>query len=871
MLETVATTGLGADEDTYNGYRLLRERETAGYGTYTYNYYDPDNGYRLTHVSNGYVTEKYTYSNVGNLTSTTISGSGNKKITTSSGYSADGNLLTSVTDANASTVTYTYGDANSRMLGLPTAVTAPNGTVTNTVYDTYSRVTQTSVANLATLLYTYDDGYLSAITRRDSTGKEQVYTLTSDDFGKTTAIRVGDRLLASYAYEQNNGPLTMQTYGNGETVSYEYDHLGRVSKMVYSSGLVLTYAYSGEGYLSSVTETKGDNTTKYLYSYDTNGRVIASERLDGGESVLRTRQSYDSVSRLDGQILQMGADTYSESYTYNSTIDGSVNTVTLKKGNTTLAALTMGYDELRRLGTVNNGVFTSTYSYCDDAATGKASPRLKSIVHEGVNFSGKTIECNYTYGYDENGNITSAAFGKRNHTYVYDDNNQLIRENNDRRQYTQTWEYDEFGNITRTRKYAYTTGELDPTAATSTVEYGYTDSAWGDLLTQYNGQAIEYDNIGNPLYVRDAENNVVKSYTWTQGRQMATHMTKGVTWSYTYDADGLRTGRTDGTNTYEYIYAGDKLVRMVKNGEVVDFGYAGGRLTTMTYDGTTYYYVLNGQGDVVALVDGTGTMIVGYHYSAYGNPVLLKTDYAAYTDLKYLNPFLYRGYVYDIETSLYYLQSRYYDPELGRFINADAYASTGQGVLGNNMFAYCCNNPICYVDSCGYASNICFSDDEDVLTMPWEDSMGGGGGVGYLIAIGGTAIVTSLFINSLEHELARKLAKSYKKSANKIYKTDEEVHHIVPKGSHYTTLSTAIVNIVIPYGVENPINKISIDTGLHRHLHTSLYYGIVNTSIVGAYLSGKSKTEQTSNVATAIMILRGLVAFLDVIIPNSGG
>jgi hypothetical protein len=233
------------------------------------------------------------------------------------------------------------------------------------------------VANLATLLYTYDDGYLSAITRRDSTGKEQVYTLTSDDFGKTTAIRVGDRLLASYAYGQNNGPLTMQTYGNGETVSYEYDHLGRVSKTVYSSGLVLTYAYSGEGYLSSVTETKGDNTTKYLYSYDTNGRVIASERLDGGESVLRTRQSYDSVSRLDGQILQMGADTYSESYTYNSTIDGSVNTVTLKKGNTTLAALTMGYDELRRLGTVSNGVFTSIYSYCDDAATGKAFPWRK--------------------------------------------------------------------------------------------------------------------------------------------------------------------------------------------------------------------------------------------------------------------------------------------------------------------------------------------------------------------------------------------------------------------------------------------------------------------------------------------------------------
>ena len=697
MLETVATTGLGADKDTYNGYRLLRKRETAGYGTYSYDYYDPDNGYRLTHVSNGYVTERYHYSDVGNLTTTTLSGSGNKKITTSNGYSSDGNLLTSVTDASGAAVTYTYGDANSQMLGLPTAVTAPNGTVTNTVYDTYGRVTETSVANLATLLYNYTNGYLSTITRRDSTGTEQVYTLTNDAFGKTTEISVGTRLLASYVYNQNNGSLVTQTYGNGETVSYEYDHLGRVIKTTYSSGLVLTYAYTGEGYLYSVTETRGDDVTRYIYTYDTNGRVIASERQDGGASVLRTRQSYDSVNRLEGQIWQIGEDTFSESYTYNSTIDGSLNTMTVKRGNATVATLTMGYDDLRRLESVNNGVFTRTYNYVT-TDSGNATTRLESFTHSGIT-SPYHYEWDYSYEYDVNGNIISATHGMFRNTYVYDANNQLIRENKDRDKYTQTWEYDEFGNITATRKYAYTTGELGN--PTSEVLYGYTDSSWGDLLTEYNGQTIEYDNIGNPLFVKDAQGNVVKSYTWTQGRQMESLSANGVTWTYTYDANGMRTGRTDGTNTYEYIYAGDKLVRMIYNGAVSDITYDGSQPLTLTYGGKTYYYVLNGQGDVIGLTDDEGNMVIGYHYGAYGVAMALRSDPELAPILAQVNPLLYRGYVYDRETRLYYLQSRYYDPELGRFINADAYASTGQDILGNNMFAYCLNNPINGSDPCG--------------------------------------------------------------------------------------------------------------------------------------------------------------------------
>ena len=118
------------------------------------------------------------------------------------------------------------------------------------------------------------------------------------------------------------------------------------------------------------------------------------------------------------------------------------------------------------------------------------------------------------------------------------------------------------------------------------------------------------------------------------------------------------------------------------------------------------YYVTNLQGDVTALLDEDGDEVAEYTYSAYGeiNPQVYITGTDAFVGAMF-NPLKYRGYVHDIETDWYYLQSRYYDPEIGRFLNADALTSTGQGFAGNNMFAYCLNNPISYTDSSGYRSD----------------------------------------------------------------------------------------------------------------------------------------------------------------------
>ena len=149
------------------------------------------------------------------------------------------------------------------------------------------------------------------------------------------------------------------------------------------------------------------------------------------------------------------------------------------------------------------------------------------------------------------------------------------------------------------------------------------------------------------------------------------------TWNYTYDASGMRKSRTNGSATYTYVYNGGQLTQMTKGNDTLYFTYGSAGPVSVTWNGTTYYYICNAQGDVMEIIDSYGETVARYQYNAWGEvtcngyiPVLAE-----------LNPLRYRGYVYDTETGLYYLQSRYYNPKLGRFLNADAYATTGQGML----------------------------------------------------------------------------------------------------------------------------------------------------------------------------------------------
>ncbi len=152
-------------------------------------------------------------------------------------------------------------------------------------------------------------------------------------------------------------------------------------------------------------------------------------------------------------------------------------------------------------------------------------------------------------------------------------------------------------------------------------------------------------------------------------------------WQMEYNTSGLRTRRISDDKTYSYIYAGDKLMRMTVGDDILDFSYdANGAPLTMTCNGTVYYYITNLQGDVMAVESATGSTVAQYVYDAWGNIIAIMGTLAE------LNPLRYRGYVYDQETGFYYLNSRYYDPAVGRFINPDAAIGQVGNIKGNNMF-----------------------------------------------------------------------------------------------------------------------------------------------------------------------------------------
>ena len=251
-------------------------------------------------------------------------------------------------------------------------------------------------------------------------------------------------------------------------------------------------------------------------------------------------------------------------------------------------------------------------------------------------------------------------------------------------------------------EYAYTTGT--PGEPLSTVNYAYGNSDWKDLLTGYNGTAINYDLSGNPLNWRNAN-----ALTWDGRRLSGMTLTDGTELAFEYNSEGLRTGKTVGTDkTVEYLLDGTKIIREIRtvNGTVTEtllyYYNTDGDVIGLNYNGTDYYYGRNIQGDILYIYNTSGEVVTTYAYDAWGS-IVSQTGTLSST-VGEANPFRYRGYYLDSETGLYYLQSRYYDATVGRFLNADILIDR-RSISGSNLYIYCTNNPVCKVDSNGYLSN----------------------------------------------------------------------------------------------------------------------------------------------------------------------
>ena len=267
-----------------------------------------------------------------------------------------------------------------------------------------------------------------------------------------------------------------------------------------------------------------------------------------------------------------------------------------------------------------------------------------------------------------------------------------MREDNYYSGKTYIWTYDKGGNILTKSEYAYTTGTLGEPL--NTVNYSYGNSDWKDLLTEYNGIAISYDLSGNPLNWRNAN-----ALTWNGRRLAGMTLTDGSELAFEYNADGLRTSKTVGNSTVQYVWNEGNLIAEIRDGYTLKFLYNNGEAAGFSYNGADYYYGKDSFGVIRYLYTTSGEVVTTYTYDAWGT-VLSVTGTLAET-VGTVNPVRYKSYYLDSETGWYYLQSRYYDPVVGRFLNADKEVNIDAGIFAIGLFAYCSNNSITRSDPSG--------------------------------------------------------------------------------------------------------------------------------------------------------------------------
>ena len=604
---------------------------------------------------------------------------------TSAGYDSTGNYVTTETDEAGNTVTYTY-DVN----GNVTSTTDGEENVVNYTYDSSGNLSQVSSYDAQNDYYYNGAGLISAIDHNNFR-----YSFNYDVFSNLISTTIGNVAIASHTYNANNGLLQKTTYANDDFIEYTYDNCDNVTKLTGENGVIAELVYNKKGRVSKAIDTLNNQTTYYYYDFYGN---ITGEYRQSESGALSYFKSYDNdgnqveKTSVNGQVKTITTGTDSDGNAYVSNDGITVDSTTDDFGRTTEVKTSRGE---------GNSVFFTDYEYANVGTT-KASTNLVSKLTQKY---GNNELVNYEYTYDGNGNISSI---KQNGTeiarYSYDELNQLTWSADRNTELYTRIVYDNAGNITKVEEYELSSSGFYPAYLKETKTYTYGDSDWKDKLTSYNGTTIDYDANGNPKNYRDG-----MILEWITGRSLS-KITKGNTeLEMMYDCNGMRTQKGIGDDVTNYYYdSSNNLIGLTDGSNTLLFYYdSNGIPTSFAHNGTMYYYVKNLQGDIVQITKQDGTVVAKYVYDVWGKILSIKDgsnntiESRNLTHLANLNPFRYRGYVYDNETGLYYLQSRYYDPITGRFLNADAYADTGNSVISTNMFAYCENNAVMKYDVTG--------------------------------------------------------------------------------------------------------------------------------------------------------------------------
>lgn len=646
---------------------------------------------------------KFTYDSVGNVLTSDLGSadSEGKKIHSENTYQSKKNYLQTSKDSRDKVVTYEYDEDNGNLKSVKNA----NNTSVNYSYDSADRLTGETCEGSQNE-YSYIDGIITEVSHKVDDIRKTTYKFLRNIFGNIIETQLGNKTLSKSTYDAGGGLLRQVRYGNGQTVNYDYDEKGRLIKKSFGYGYgnkfgEVTYTYDNKNRINQTYDSLNNLTTNF--EFDRFGRFARMYRSDGQYS---SEVNYDnfrnvvnkSVLNLFGITQTLESDFGKSDLILNSKVQTG-NSSVLSKYN---------FDEIARLDSIEALTNDSTAGirhkilyedYGDSRTTGLVSALE---IYKKVSGQWTSLVEKFKYTYDDVGNITDIKDINDNLIahYEYDKLNRLKRENNSQLNKTIDYSYNEGGNLTKKDIYSYTT-DLNPTEPEITINYSYEDANWPDKLTSFNGQNIIYDAIGNPLDYKGWE------LEWSRGRKLEKMSNSGYNISFKYDENGIRTQKTVNGVSTDFITSGIRVLAQKTGDNLIIWQTDScGNTIGFTYNNVQYLYLKNSQGDIIGITDASGNIIAKYTYDSWGKLISITdetgADKTSDTEfIGYINPLRYREYYYDNETGLYYLNARYYDPEVCRFLNADENLDNEA-----NAFIYCENNPILFADSNGLETRL---------------------------------------------------------------------------------------------------------------------------------------------------------------------
>ena len=585
-------------------------------------------------------------------------------------YDEDGKLVSEPDATGKHKTSYRYAANDGKLLG----EILPNGSEFAYGYDENGRVTAITHSTEDGEENANNTAYTCGCTTEVKSGNN-VVRYTYDGKRRVTAVELnGVENYVTYAYsgDYTNAEKVTATMADGTVSTGIKNKHGNVTKSTCGDRTV-NNTYNAKQQLTKTVDSLSGETS---FVYNDKNNVTTVTAPDHTEAF-----TYDSTENtLGSKTIAGNGINHTYEYSYKQTADKALDSIGVNGNTVRPNTDVLGRNIGKSIAIGENKVAEEKISYVKFGDHATNMPSTVRFASNGV------FNESMQYRYDAMGNIIEVLEnGRSAYRYEYDTLGRLTREDNKAFAKTTTWAYDNNGNIIARYEYAITakpTSELHLLNGTCKL-YTYADNS--DQLMSYNGEAFEYDVIGNPTTYRG------KSATWAYGRQLATY--DGNT--FAYDARGRRTAKNGITFTY------DSNGNLIKQSNGLEFFYDHTGVFAVKYNGSTYFYRKNAQNDIISLLDNNGSVLVKYKYDAWGKCIIDAST--TNTELANLNPFRYRSYYYDVETSLYFLKTRYYDPETGRFITIDDILYLDpESINGLNLYAYCGNNPIMYYDPTGH-------------------------------------------------------------------------------------------------------------------------------------------------------------------------